>query len=283
MKTSAIVRIVIYSILTVALVIALIIGIGFGYFRLHKTGTVTESVITSAEYISTSIFSAGKVQSMDISWVAGSIYFEIGEGEDISIHEVTNDSKHPMVIEASGSTLKIQDREDNKHFSIQHSAEVKDLYITVPADWFCETVKIASASSELQMNGITAKSLEIDTASGAAHLNDCDIQCIEMNSASGDLFFTGSLNELEMNGASASAVITAKNHPKSLSINGMSGNMDLTLPEDCGFTLEKESLSGKVNIDFETRTNDGRHIYGDGACQITLDGVSASVSVHHGK
>lgn len=61
-----------------------------------------------------------------------------------------------------------------------------------------------------------------------------------------------------------------------------SGSLTLVLPEDCGFTVSLDSLSGRFSSDFATTTQNGRHIYGDGSCKINVSSMSGGVTIRKG-
>ena len=55
--------------------------------------------------------------------------------------------------------------------------------------------------------------------------------------------------------------------------------MDLTLPEDCGFTVILDTLSGSCSTEQDTVKRDKKLIHGDGTCKIEVDGLSSSVHI----
>ena len=59
----------------------------------------------------------------------------------------------------------------------------------------------------------------------------------------------------------------------------MSGNLELKLPEDCGFTMDGEILSGSLTTDFAVN-HDSKHMtHGDGHCQIKVSALSGDVHI----
>lgn len=280
MKSSALIRMILSALVIIALLCILVAGIG-ARSHLHLPFGRTAEDFHGVAAMDTVMFDVDSVSHLEINWVAGNITIEVVDGfDEISITETNSDAKHPMVYRHDGTKLIIQDREDNHNAVTVHSAERKDLCIAVPAAWSCQELEINSASANILLRNMTVQEMEVNTASGVCDIQNCRIQELEMNGASADLFFTGSLLNLEMNGASASAVVSVNNVPQSLSMESMSGKLELTLPQDCGFRLDQNSLSGKANIDFDTRTVDGCQVYGDGACRIKIEGLSASAAIH---
>lgn len=282
MKSSAIFRIVIFSVLAIVLMGALFTGIAFRALRSDRTDPgATEATTFPVEANGALRFPADSVRSLEIDWAAGNIVIERTSETEISVSEDNSDPKNPMVVSTSGDTLNIKDRKDNKG-SILKSAQRKDLYISIPNGWQGKVLTVNCASTAVTMRNMDWDSANINSASGHCDFIDCRIGTLDIDTASSDLFFTGSLMELDMDGASASAVLNIRNQPRKLSVDSMSGKLDLTLPADCGFELKTDSLSGKANLDQEAQIRDGRYIYGDGACKIDVDGVSTTVNVHKG-
>ena len=62
----------------------------------------------------------------------------------------------------------------------------------------------------------------------------------------------------------------------------MSGDLELTLPEYCGFTVSMDAMSSDFTSDFPTTMQNGNHIYGDGSCSISIDAMSGDVAIRKG-
>jgi len=52
--------------------------------------------------------------------------------------------------------------------------------------------------------------------------------------------------------------------------------------ESISSALEQEGLSSQFSSDFETSTQNGRHVFGDGSCRIRVEAVSGSVHIYKG-
>ena len=159
----------------------------------------------------------------------------------------------------------------------------KNLYVCVPQDWDCKELEIDAASATVQVENLTIEELAFSTASGTHTFTNCQVEKLKMETVSGNLDFTGSLDKLDFNGVSAQANLVLINQPKSIQLESVSGDLNLTLPEDCGFTLDKDSLSGRGSSELETTEKDGKIVHGDGSCKIEVEGVSSSVHIRKGQ
>lgn len=287
MKTNAIVRIVIFSLAILMLLGILVAVLGFNMFivdgRVHFEND--DLVEAPVEMFTTGAVS-GEVRNIEIEWVAGSITIRPDESiSDIQIAEYCRtDSEHQMVYKQSGQTLKIKFCEESMKFpSFGINVDVsKDLVILVPADWVCNSLEIDATSAEVEIHDLQIKELDFDGASGKFLLDNCDIVKLDIDTASGDVEFSGALKELDFDGASSNFRGEFTRAPSQLNMDTMSGDLEIILPESCGFECELDAMSGSFSSDFETETQNGIHTHGDGACKIRISAMSGDVDILKG-
>ena len=297
MKTNAIVRIVIWSIVIIVLV-GLLCSIIFGtsYLRSVFSGTTVIqkdviSIETPAEVLEseeTLSIPADQVTDIEIEWVAGSILIQPADVDEIKISESdVTDEKYAMRWKLKGNKLSILFCEDTTisfNFGINiHTDLNKDLVIFVPRDWTCDTLEIDAAAASVEVNYMTIREVEFDGASGVCAFENCTVDTIDIDTASGDIEFYGSLNVLDFDGASGAITAVLTNTPNRLDIDGMSGDMDITLPADTGFTVSMNAMSSDFSSDFETTTKNGNQVHGDGSCRINIDAMSGDVTIRKGQ
>ena len=302
MKTNAIIRIVIFSLVILVLSSILVGGIalrdrGFDWvYRLHQ-GSEEVSPISadSAEhheneenhdYTSSAQRTSGKIDELSIDWASGSITIQPGDTDEILYEETGDfDSANAMVAKVSGSKLTIQYCKDGSFlkggFSFGGSLH-KDLTITVPRDWVCRELEIDVASADLDIRDLTIQEFDFDGASGSCTLTDCAVGEMSLDTASGDITFSGTLDALDCDSASAKLQLELRNTPRSIDMDTASGSLTMVLPEDCGFTVSLDALSGRFSSDFATTTQNGHHIYGDGSCKINVSSMSGGVTIRKG-
>ena len=156
----------------------------------------------------------------------------------------------------------------------------KDLYIEVPKDWTCDSLEIDAASATLEMHNMTIREMDFDGASGTCDFQNCHIGNLDIDTASGDVYYLGTLDILDFDAASASFIGDLQNTPSRIDMDGMSGKLDIALPEDCGFTVTMDGMSSRLTSDFYgTSMKNGSHVYGDGRCRINVDGMSSDVTI----
>lgn len=273
MKRNPIARIIIFSLLLLILVPTLIFGIAAGQYAVR--------VDYDSYAMGSGELPASQMREIEIEWASGSITVETADTDTITFHEVGDSNSEPMVYRVEGSKLTISHAEPKVYFGFNFSSD-KDLYITLPRDWNCEELSINAASTELTVNDLTAGEIDFDSASGNGEFNRCNVSELNVDCASGTLFFTGSLSTLDCDTASGDVTAILQNVPRSISFDGASADLDLTLPENAGFSLLLDSISGKFTSEFPTIHENGRYICGDGECKIEVDGASGNVTIRKG-
>lgn len=287
MKISAIIRIILFSLAIFLLLGVLGLNLGVSTFaaRFDREGTIGETPVRSDKGEAAGTADPAKICHIEIEWVAGSITIEPSESaSQISITETgVTDEKYRMVCNQSGDTYSIRFCRESLSFpSFGFSGSSKDLKIQVPTDWFCDSLEIETASADVIIRDLQIGELDFDGASGNCTLENCTVSQLDVDVASGDLDFTGMLNALDFDGASADCTLVLSGCPDHISLDGMSGKLNITLPSDCGFTVNTDGLHCDFSTDFDTTSRGGIHSHGDGSCQIELDALSGSVVIHDG-
>ena len=201
------------------------------------------------------------LQEIEIDWVSGNIRLAPANVSSIQVSESGKDtSKYPMICKQDGQTLKIEYCKSTTFGDLKNLKFSKDLAILVPMDWSGRAVKVDAASAKLSVRDLTIAEVEIDTASG-------------------DVNFEGSLNRLDCDSASAGVQAVLDNVPNEIDMDTASGSVELVLPKDAGFVVNMDTMSGKFDSDFPYSAKNGVYVSGDGACRIDMSSMSGRVSI----
>ena len=223
------------------------------------------------------------IRELNIEWVAGDITIAPKAGIDaIQISESTvENTKHLMNVVSSGDKLTIQfSKSSVRVFGFNMGSELsKDLTVFVPENWICDELQLEVASANVDVQNMTIGSIDFDGASGTCNFVSCIVYDLDIDTASGDVTFSGELDRLDFDAASASFRGTLNNCPQEIDMDGMSGDLELALPADCGFRVNTDGLSSSFHSDFATTYSNGSQIYGDGRCRINVDGMSCDVYI----
>lgn len=289
MKTNAIVRIILFSLTILVLIGILLAGLSFNWYMFDGDTFVSNGKdylpVASDGLTAQGAADASQIRNVEIEWVSGSIVIKPdANSTQINIQETGfSNEKYQMVYSRIGDTLEIQYCEESMDFpsfgfSLNGNIS-KDLIITVPADWICDTLEIDAASASINISDMTIQKVDFDGASGACQFINCSVGAISMDTASGDVDFSGTLNVLDFNGASADCSIVVLNVPSKIDIDTASGDLELWLPEECGFSCSMDTMSGRFSSDFSSTMQNGHHVYGDGSCIIQVDAMSGDVCI----
>lgn len=254
MKTNALLRIVLFSVLAVGLCAVLIAGIWVCSYGAASSDTLSQSEAAFGTELG--------VKNVSIDWAAGSVTIRQADVDSIVVSESGYFSKdlHSMSAKLAGDTIKIDYTTKIRLWGV--SLPSKDLVITVPMGWSFEE-------------------LDIDGASLEVAITDVAIRQIDLDGASIDFQYSGVLKELECDGASCSLHIRSTEKPERISIDGASCSLKLTVPQDCGFLVMTEGLSCDVSSTPACEKTGSDYLYGDGYTKINVSGVSCEVTVDH--
>lgn len=299
MKTNAIIRIVIWSIVIV-LILGILISVSvFGLYRTRVETVIKNVAVGQGELVieeiepaatvyidreSDVMFDPAKVKEIEINWAAGSILIMPYDVEQIEVSESkVNDPEYTMECYQKSDKLIINFSEEDilSHgFGVTINDNLsKDLTILVPRDWELGTLEIDAASAKVEVYELSIRDVEIDTASGVCEFETCNVGTMDLDTASGDIKFVGALDILDCDAASANVIAILSNTPIRMDLDSMSGDLDITLQEDCGFTVSTEGLSSDFISDFPTTMKNGNRVYGDGSCRIDVDALSGDVTI----
>ena len=255
MKTNAITRIVIYSIIILLVVSILFVCLRKESLTVFNFGTGDGKPVNGEASVI-----ASDVDALEIDWASGSICIKVADTDTITFAESGGDEEFPMTYNLNNGTLQLGYASGKIQIGIT-SIPNKDLTVTVPKNWNCE---------ELEIN---AASVDVD-------ISDLNVTELSINGAANNLRFNGSIDNLECDGASNDLELICVNGPSEISIDGASCSLDLELPQDCGFRAELNGVSCDFRSDLDYKRTDGIYRYANEHCKIDVDGVSCDVTIN---
>lgn len=280
MKTSAIIRIVIYSLILVLLAGLLGIGLGVWDFGLGHLFSFGYTYPNSSSYqAGGSSVSAQGITELEITWVAGSVNIQVTEGDSITFREsptVSEDNQLQYLV--SGNRLILQYRKSGGFWG---SIPAKDLTLEIPRSVLgrLNLVDIDTTSASLTVHNLEAQILEIDNVSGQVTLENCSLYSMDLDTTSGDLTFTGQAQDVSIDTVSGDARLDLQAVPSSLEFDSTSGDCEITLPKDASFSAEQDSVSGDFTSGFPMSKHGDTYSTGSGGGSFSFDTVSGDVSI----
>lgn len=311
MKKSAIARIVIWSV--VALVLT---GILISSLVIFKKGFwasfLNESIIDSFryethiydnenEYIAgSSAVISEQITNIEVDWISGNVRISAYDGDKVQFEEKSNnefEEKYQLRYRVKGDTLYIKPCKSMRTFS---KIPDKDLEISIPYDLalVMNKIDVETASAEISLAEITARELDFSTASGDVWLEKCSAVDMDIENVSGYINLTetnadnldaefvssnieimGTVGRLNVESVSGNVYLVSDTAPNSVDVQTVSGDIKFEIPENDGFSIELDSVSGKITSDFPLTLNKGTKIYGNGSRDYEFETVSGDVSI----
>ena len=293
MKRNAIVRIILWSIVLLvllALFFVLFYVPGGNFLKREDTPKasmvpvpITEQHDNSQFHMNIVKVDPSQIREIEIEWAAGSIVIQPADTDEISFREEDiGGSGKPMHWKIQRDSILIQYAEDGTFpikFGTDWKNENKNLIIEVPVTWQFDSLKVAAAVASLEVKDLNIREMEIDGASGSCVFDNCTVEKLDLDTASGNVYFAGSLQQMDCDAASADILLELSNVPGRLDMDTASGDLDVVLPADAGFTVTLDSLSGDFESDFDTTMRGGSYVAGNGRCRIDVDAMSGDVTI----
>jgi DUF4097 and DUF4098 domain-containing protein YvlB len=89
----------------------------------------------------------------------------------------------------------------------------------------------------------------------------------------------GSVSDITANTTSGDVEIDADPCPGRVEVDTVSGSVRLTLPPECSFTLDFDTVSGDLDCGFPVVMRDGEYTCGGGTAKFDVDTTSGSVHI----
>lgn len=305
MKAGAIVRICIWSLVAIVLSVILILGLLLGGIDL----SVWSPELGGYHFSDPQTYSVGgttmdtdAVHSIDVEWIAGSIRITATKEEKITVREsATTDPDDALRWRVQNGELQIKYCKP-RLFGTTISKELEILLPAsmMPAGEGLHKISVENVSSSIEIEELSARELNIESVSGNILISDSSVEFLELENVSGSIRIercaigdidaatvsgsitaNGEIRAIEMSGVSATLDISSYICPRELSMETVSGRVQLTIPEDSGFILNMESLSGQVHApDFPmSRSGNGTYLYGNGDARFEFESVSGRIDI----
>ncbi|MGN0493155.1 MAG: DUF4097 family beta strand repeat-containing protein, partial [Acutalibacteraceae bacterium] len=245
MKTSAVIRIVIWSLVAVILTGMLVAGIalkgtnvGLGDFSIGFSGN------TYADAGSYSIGGGSitePINAVTVNWVSGKIDISVYDGDTVEVSETAvDDEDYKLRYKVENGRLTVHSEKSGFSFGII-SKPKKELTVKIPRVYAesLKELKINSTSAEIRIDGLTvSQSVEIDTVSGKVTAENLTAASLECDTVSGDIKASGAIESFDLDSTSGCAEIDTSVPLKKLETDTVSGDVTVTIPENCGFQAE---------------------------------------------
>lgn len=329
MKKIAIVKIISFSIIIIALVFILVYGItgitkkssGFSlnYCGFHYPNSKSYEIVKDEVNIDTN-----NIDKLEVHWMGGSINITRSDDEKIHFFELCDDEirendDNLMRYLVKNNKLTIQFCK-SRWFVKNRVQRGKELVIKLPTKMFSEveigsisanityndidlvttsylkmdtvsgnieisnttlnTLKIESVSGEINLDTLDCKQkISIDTVSGNINSNDIHTNYFDVDVVSADILATGNINIINIDNVSGNVRFVLSNVPSKIDSDSVSGDTIVLIPDNEGFSVKFDSVSGKLSTDFESIISKKELIYKNGSAYYNFESVSGDVRI----
>lgn len=246
-------------------------------------------------------FPADEVEEIRINWTSGVVDIQ-GGGSDVTLLERSDSGGHGLsytledgVLAITGSTggltVSVPDGLVEQLEISTASADVRVMEAEVDtlsvkpssgsvALWnlYVNSVLAKTVSGDILVSGLYADDLEFSTTSGDITGDVFSGEDISLSTISGDVVLDADFVE-EITGHSTSGCFQISLlGAEEVNLQSRSGDIRLMLPEDLGFQLFFNTVSGNIEAMYfpGTHTN-GVFTYGDGSCEVDISTTSGDL------
>lgn len=248
------------------------------------------------------------ISTVNVQMVTGAVWVSAGDGGGIFLR--TDGDERQLHWEQDGSTLNISSRgggdtlymvvPDDVLGSLTINASSADVMIDtvnintldittvsgdVRAGWVnAAEITVKTTSGDVYLDGLTTDSLNVSTASGDVEGLSSSARILEAKSISGelemDLLGAGHIALETTSGSIDMSLAAADWTAGSMDLCSRSGDIDLALPAELGFTLTFDTTSGDAELEMAClRPSQNVYVWGDGACSIGVNTISGGLEV----
>lgn len=272
------------------------------FYTENKQSTDENAVSAAAPQNGSYYVTTEGIDSIEVRWVNGSVECVSYEGDMIFFEEdppFSGSESDQLRYSVSGTTLQIRFSSQMESL-FQFWKSKKNLRIRLPKA-FCENMQSAAiyvVGAKIYTEGITAKQIKLDAVSGPISaidvkaeklrmssvsgkntLENVDVDELRINIISGRVHFTGRCKEISMDSVSGNVSIDSTVFPQKSSFSIVSGNIDMHVPDNDGFTLGFSKVSGTLSSDFPMLEQGKKRIYKNGEKQIQVTSVSGNLKL----
>ncbi len=217
------------------------------------------------------------ISAISVSWLAGNVTVEQGDGETLSVTEQGGEET-PMCWKVENGRLTVKYSEGRIIWRKNYAS--KDLTIRLPAGMALSELDIETVNAGVLIDGVTASNADVETVSGNITVKNTSVDELDANSVSARINISGNFRKIDIEAVSADVVLELLSAPREISADSVSGNLEITLPEgDDGFVLGTDKVSGTVSVPGGASFDNGKYYYKNARIRISFETVSGNVII----
>ena len=245
-----------------------------------------------------------KINDINVDWISGEVRIKRSDSNKIKLIQKipSNFSKKKLAkIMVDGDSLSIYDNSAKKFFIGINLPKPTILELYLPNKLY-DKITLYTTSADIYSTYIRSNTVEANTVSGAiglsgninkinldttsghidiAKLNLKDIynKNLTCSSVSGKMNLSGVFSDIKAESTSSNIKITSSKMLSSLYCETTSANVDLSIPDNPGFTLNFDKVSGFLDSDFELNRHSDLYTYKNGITDLYLSTTNGNLTI----
>ena len=217
--------------------------------------------------------------------------------QNIEVVNTDNKLLNIKIKSFSSSDIELNLSQSNNKMTFSPTVDIPnsaEIILSVPLEVSEKiTLKLTTSSGDINLNNYSSNTINASSANGDINLNNCNLNYLYSSSSSGDINMTYVNSHVETNVSSLSGTINGtgnfsvftgstssgdinidfENKLNNLFIRSISGDIGLCIPSHCGYEINYNTLSGKLNTDETFMTN------GDKSSTININTSSGDLNI----
>lgn len=187
---------------------------------------------------------ANDIEEVEISSIGAKITVSSTDETEITAEYANPCDKPEFCAVLCGKRLTLKEKPAFKLFCPKNDGEY---YITVrlPKTMY-KKIKINSTSGGADISSVNAENFELNVVSGNVSVQNIQSEKYSINCVSGKTSYSGVVGEGNINVTSGNVDVTYAEWNNDLKISAVSGNINVTLPDDSGADIKFDGVSGTV-------------------------------------
>ncbi|MCM1514352.1 MAG: DUF4097 domain-containing protein [Anaeroplasma bactoclasticum] len=181
-------------------------------------------------------------------------------------------------IETINANIDVQGKESDVYYPLKIDSVSGNIRISQA---HLSRLDIDNVSGRIDISKLYCKNdIDIDTVSGSVSLKETTANQLEIDFVSSRIDISGAISRMKIDGVSGNLYLTMQQAPQEINCDTVSGDVELIIPDNNGFTAKLDSVSGEINSNFSTSYSQKQLIYKDGGNTYRFDSVSGDVTIN---
>lgn len=241
------------------------------------------------------------IDALDIDWLSGgATVLETTGDQVIVIEKAPQKGAEPLAkLSVQGNQLVIDSARQWRSFGFIFNNRIKDHYLEIylPAkmyqsitlsgtsgDYLIETLEtkelgVELLSGKVTLGNIKAERSEFEVASGQITASEIIGDQLEIDLTSGNIKIGGIFQDIDVDVTSGDAQISNRVLPKKFKAHVTSGGIALLIPENEGFAVHVDKVTGQFSGDFGYQMSNKMYRYKSGGPTFEVEMTSGHVTI----